>query len=115
MAIKDIQARLDEKVKAHAERDFKKAIQQAEQLLEPFFKPVESQTFSSPAELVKLQGAFNTGSRIGKYGSVYLCRDMSVPECYIQKKRSEASKEFIEKVESLQEQIDELYDIKAER
>jgi len=115
MAINDIQARLDKKVEEQANRDFKKAIQQAEQILTPFFKPVETSAFCGKNELAELQEAFKKCASIGRYGSVYLCREMTVPMCYIHMKKAEASKEFIEKVNNLQDQINELYDTKADR
>jgi len=106
MEVNDIQARLNKKVAEQAQNDFKEALNQCTKLLQPFFKPVE---YASDEEKVAVQTAFNVGTKISSYGNVYLCNNMDVPAAYVARKQAEASKEFIDKVEELQAQVEDLY------
>ena len=110
MAMKDIQATIDKRVEEQATKDFDEAKKQARKLLAPFFEAVKFSDYRSDGELEHMQEEFAKTTHIGKYNDLYICNDMAVPGCYVRMKQAEAAKEFIEKVESLQEQIDDLYD-----
>jgi hypothetical protein len=109
MALKDIQARLDEKVTKQAEKDFAEAKKQASKILEPFIEALKYTDCRQPGELEAYQEEFAKHTRISNYGDLLICDHMGPPKAYVRLKQAEASKEFIDKVSSLQDQIDELY------
>lgn len=108
MAIKDIQARLDKKVEEQAEKDFRDAIREARKILLPFFDAVKCTDYRGNGELDELIENFAKTTRVSKYGDMYLCEGMKVPSSYIRMKQAEASKEFIESVERLKTQMDDI-------
>ena len=108
MAIKDIQARLDKKVEEQAEKDFRDAVRDVRKLLLPFFEAVKYTEYRAATELDELQRNFAETTRVNEYGDLYIAEGMKVPGCYIRMKQAEASRKFIESVERLQTQLDDL-------
>ena len=109
MALKDIQARLDEKVSKQAEKDFAEAKKQARKILEPFIEALKYTDCRQPGELEAYQEEFAKHTRIGNYGDLLMCDSMGPPKAYVRMMQSKASDAFLKKIDSLQDQIDELY------
>ncbi len=110
MGMISIQSKLDEMTEQQAAADFKRATQQAYALLAPFFEPLQYTEYRSEENIDKCNAMLTDMFNITKHGRMYLKDDgLSVPDVYVADKKRKASLEFIDKVEKLQEQIDELY------
>lgn len=87
-----------------AQKDFQDACQQAARLLSPFFKEMSDRALAAKL----LHDCFD----ISIYGgdvTEYTDRGTRVPADYVGVKCNEALKEFKEKIDTIQDQIDDLY------
>lgn len=109
MTPESIQSRLDKQAETQAKKDFAEACRQAANLLRPFFEPLKYTDLRTANEVEEVRQAFSASTRITNYYDVLVASDMPVPKAYVRRKQVEASKAFIEKVEALQYQLDELY------
>lgn len=103
--IKNIQERLDENTKRQCDKEWNEAKKKVNEILSPFFVgfddlPVDQRKEQQDQLRVRTEIMWN-GVRIG--------HDMKVPQQYVARRCSEESSAFIDKIESLREDVDNLF------
>lgn len=100
----DIQEKINEAVRKQAKTDWQSALSKAGEILKPFVVNGNSQR----SEIENLLKEIGGKSIYGNNSQLYFGYEMEVPESYVKFKQDKASEEFIQKVNELQSQIDEL-------
>lgn len=106
MAIKDIQARLDENVEKKCAEEWQNALNQINKIIRPFFEYGRQQNIETKTAQIE---DFGKHFKMNSNCEPVLFKEYPVPATYVERKKDEAASNFVKKVNDLEARLEDLY------